>query len=198
LRDRHGIAVPACTISDVRRQLFLRYGYGLRAPSNRRSRFKPIWAGGAKHIYYCKLLRGHLLFERTRAEEALLHSSGRSFRHVNRVTRWGNDTSPIAHVKSPTDHGGYTKANASDMWLAADQMTDEVRDAFTIVSSRQASKPARSLANPRLHSKECPLARRPLRSSEAIREGLALPMANCDQKPASRLQDATSGRLAAR
>jgi C4-dicarboxylate-specific signal transduction histidine kinase len=113
------------------------------------------------------------LFERKRAEEALLQARA-ELSHVNRVTTMGQLTASIAHEINQPITAATTNANAGLLWLAAEPPDlDEVRDAFDRIlkAGKQAGE---VISQIRAFIKRVPSRKDDFEINEAIREVLAL------------------------
>jgi NO-binding membrane sensor protein with MHYT domain len=113
------------------------------------------------------------LFERKRAEEALLQARA-ELAHVNRVTTMGQLAASIAHEINQPITAATTNANAGLLWLAADPPDlDEVRDAFDriIKAGKQAGD---VISRIRAFIKRVPSRKDDFKINEAILEVIAL------------------------
>jgi C4-dicarboxylate-specific signal transduction histidine kinase len=113
------------------------------------------------------------LFERKRAEEALLQAQA-ELAHANRVTTMGQLAASIAHEINQPIAAATTNANAGLLWLAAEPPDlDEVRDAFDriIKAGRQAGD---VISRIRALIKRVPSRKDDFKINEAILEVIAL------------------------
>jgi NO-binding membrane sensor protein with MHYT domain len=113
------------------------------------------------------------LFERKRAEEALLQARA-ELAHVNRVTTMGQLAASIAHEINQPITAATTNANAGLLWLAAEPPDlDEVRDAFDriIKAGKQAGE---VISRIRAFIKRVPARKDSFKINEAILEVIAL------------------------